>query len=365
MPGLLLPGFHSNIADLNTRIQALDTSLSGSALKKAASSRDELLKEKENDNDNDSDSDNDNDNDDDSIPSDINKSSLSTSCCRTHASFWEAWEKEWASLRVAELKLSKQHRRGETAATVLKRDGRAAWVARNQSMVDWQTDAGWSTSQAEAYTCIALGGQTAIGHDLREGGKAFGACREVLFAMIAERALLSTADAPPTYRHLTGRYSLSATDPSWAALLSDDAAPGLSFTTTALTIATDDASAIDAKGYRVGLSRAGGLGRRVEHFHELTDSDVVCFRALPTEVDGTPVDEHGRLEGAPPRAHTARRLVQTSPVAWHLPPLATVTLAQIVPAGEWSAYGRAVARRLLVAHVAFECAGPPPGATRC
>ena len=48
-------------------------------------------------------------------------------------------------------------------------------------------------------------------------------------------------------------------------------------------------------------------------------------------------------------------LVQTSALAWHLPPLETVTLAQVVAPGEWAAYGRVVARRLLVVNVAFEC----------
>lgn len=339
----------SNIADLNARIQALDTagnSPLSRMLKQASFSRDELEKDRENN--------------DSIVEKDRENDSITTTPSKVSTpprqdNLWGAWEKEWASLRLAELKLSKQHR-GETAATVLKRDNRAAWVVRNQSMVDWQSNAGWITSKAEAYTCVALGGQTAIGQDLREGGDAFVACRQLLFAVLAERALRdATSEAPPTYRHLTGRYSLSATDAAWAALLAPDAAPGLSFCTTGLTIATDDASAIDAKGYRVGLSRAGGLGRRVEHFHEPQDSDVVCFRALPTEVTGTPVDEHGWLEGKPAHNHVARRLVQTSAVAWHLPPLATVTLAQVVAPGEWAAYGRVVARRLLVVNVAFEC----------
>ena len=336
-----------NIAHLNARIQALDTaghSPLSRMLKQASFSRDELEKDREND--------------DDSIattPTTIAATPTKVSTPPRQDNSWGAWEKEWAALRLAELKLSKQHR-GETAATVLKRDNRAAWVVRNQSMVDWQCNAGWGTAKAEAYTCVALGGQTAIGQDLREGGDAFVACREVLFSVLAERALRdATSEAPPTYRHLTGRYSLSATDPSWAALLAPDAAPGMSFCTTALTIATDDASAIDAKGYRVGLSRAGGLGRRVEHFHEPQDSDVVCFRALPTEVAGTPVDEHGQPEERPSRNLLARRLVQASAVAWHLPPLATVTLAPVVAPGEWAAYGRVVARRLLVVNVAFEC----------
>ena len=139
----------SNIADLNARIQALDTagnSPLSRMLKQAHFSRDELEKDIENDS--------------------ITTTPSKVSTPPRQDNLWGAWEKEWASLRLAELKLSKQHR-GETAATVLKRDNRAAWAVRNQSMVDWQSNAGWSTSKAEAYTCVALGGQMAIGQDLR------------------------------------------------------------------------------------------------------------------------------------------------------------------------------------------------------
>ena len=122
----------SNIADLNARIQALDTagnSPLSRMLKQAHFSRDELEKDRENDS--------------------ITTTPSKVSTPPRQDNLWGAWEKEWASLRLAELKLSKQHR-GETAAAVLKRDNRAAWVVRNQSMVDWQINAGWSTSKAEA-----------------------------------------------------------------------------------------------------------------------------------------------------------------------------------------------------------------------
>ena len=171
----------SNIADLNARIQALDTagnSPLSRMLKQASFSRDELEKDRENN--------------DSIVEKDRENDSITTTPSKVSTpprqdNLWGAWEKEWASLRLAELKLSKQHR-GETAATVLKRDNRAAWVVRNQSMVDWQSNAGWITSKAEAYTCVALGGQTAIGQDLREGGDAFVACRQLLFAVLADSA---------------------------------------------------------------------------------------------------------------------------------------------------------------------------------
>ena len=109
----------------------------------------------------------------------------------------------------------------------------------------------------------------------------------------------------------------------------------------------------------------------------------------PVDADGIPVASSFGSQG--PQTHTARSLVQTSALAWHLPPLATVTLAQarppprpgpglakkqtplvspglvparhsrprpepqVVPPGDWSAYGRTVARRLLVVNVAFDC----------
>lgn len=337
MPTLL----DASIADLNAKIQALDSSLTTSPLM-------QMLKE-------DAPPTPTAESDDDSIATKPDDESIMTKPDEAPlARSPDDWESEWALLRLAELKLSKQHR-GEDASTVLKRDGRQQWAMRNQHMVAWQLGAGWQREQAEAYTCVALGGQTALAQDIREGAEAFVACRALLLAVLAERALLSTEPAPPTYRHLSGLYSLSATDPKWAALCAPDAAPGLSFRTSALAIGTDDASAIDAKGYRVRLSRANS-----KHFYEAQDSDVVCFRALPTEVSGTPVDADGipvasSFGSQGPQTHTARSLVQTSALAWHLPPLATVTLAQVVPPGDWSAYGRTVARRLLVVNVAFDC----------
>ena len=122
-----------NIAHLNARIQALDTaghSPLSRMLKQASFSRDELEKDREND--------------DDSIattPTTIAATPTKVSTPPRQDNSWGAWEKEWAALRLAELKLSKQHR-GETAATVLKRDNRAAWVVRNQSMVDWHGTTG-------------------------------------------------------------------------------------------------------------------------------------------------------------------------------------------------------------------------------
>ena len=96
--------------------------------------------------------------------------------------------------------------------------------------------------------------------------------------------------------------------------------------------APQEEDAGDAKGYRVRLSTAK------KTFYEPQDSDVVCFR-------GHASDEE----------RTARSLVQTSSLMFHLPPLATVTLEQIVAPNQWSAYGKVVARRLFVVSVAFTC----------
>ena len=50
-----------------------------------------------------------------------------------------------------------------------------------------------------------------------------------------------------------------------------------------------------------------------------------------------------------------RLMCMIGSVGWHLPPLATVTLEQIVPPGGWTAYDRPVARKLHVVSVAFRC----------
>ena len=152
----------SNIADLNARIQALDTagnSPLSRMLKQASFSRDELEKDRENN--------------DSIVEKDRENDSITTTPSKVSTpprqdNLWGAWEKEWASLRLAELKLSKQHR-GETAATVLKRDNRAAWVVRNQSMVDWQSNAGWITSKATDVVDPSTGWVVMCGQNVGDG----------------------------------------------------------------------------------------------------------------------------------------------------------------------------------------------------
>ena len=95
----------------------------------------------------------------------------------------------------------------------------------------------------------------------------------------------------------------------------------------------------DSKGYCVRLSTAKKL------FYESQDSDVVCFRSHPNEINAD--------TRSPEETRTARSLVQTSNISFHLPPLAKVTLDQIVQPGDWTAYGKTVPRRLFVMEVTF------------
>lgn len=250
------------------------------------------------------------------------------------------WESEWPALRFEELRLTHQLAKGETETSVLKRDSPLSWAERNSSMVSWLREvAGWSEEQAIAYTCISLGGQMAIAQALRDGSDRFRASQHLLMSVLSERGLAELA--PPTYRHLSGNFSLSAIDAGWEALLKPDVAPGFSFTTSSLTICSDDPQCFDSRGYRVRLSTAKKL------FYEPQDSDVVCFLASESEIT---VDTR-----SPAEIRTAHSPVRISSVGWHLPPLATVTLEKICAPGQWTAYGRTIDRRLFMVRIAYTC----------
>lgn len=255
-----------------------------------------------------------------------------------------SWEEEWASLRFDELRLTGQLEHGDTEASVQKRDAPRLWVERNQPTIAWQRENGWSEEQSTAYTCVALGGQMAVATALRDDIVRYPSSVRLINSVLGSRAAASLAStsAPLTFRHLSGRFSLAATDPAWSTLLQPGVKPGCSFTTSAVTIASDDPRCFDAKGrFCVPLSTSKRL------FHELQDSEVVCFRGVPME---TMVDT-----GSPVEMRTARSLVQVGSVGWHLPPLATVTLEQIVTPGRWTAYGKPVARQVYVVSVSFSC----------
>ena len=254
-----------------------------------------------------------------------------------------SWQDEWARLRFDELRLTGQLERGDSEASVQKRDAPLQWAERNQPTVAWQREnGGWSEEQSIAYTCVALGGQMAMAQALRDGVDRYACSVRLIQSVLRSRAAASVGSAPLTYRHLSGRFSLTASDPAWSTLLEPGAKPGCSFTTSAVTIASDDPRCFDAKGrFCVPLSTSKRL------YHELQDSEVVCFRGVPME---TVVDTR-----SPIKTRAARSLVQVSSVGWHLPPLATVTLEQIVPPGGWTAYGRPVARKLYEVSVSFSC----------
>lgn len=254
----------------------------------------------------------------------------------------KSWKDEWAGLRYDELRLTGQLVRGDSEGSVQKRDAPVHWAERNQPTITWQRANGWSEEQSIAYTCVALGGPMAMAQALRDGVGRYACSLRLMQSILRSRAAASVGSSPLCYRHLSGSFSLTASDPAWLTLLEPGAKPGCSFTTSAVTIATDDPRCFDAKGrFCVPLSTHKRL------YHELQDSEVVCFRGVPME---TVVDTRSPVE-----TRTARSLVQVSSVGWHLPPLATVTLEQIVPPGGWTAYGKPVARKLYVVSVSFDC----------
>ena len=58
-------------------------------------------------------------------------------------------------------------------------------------------------------------------------------------------------------------------------------------------------------------------------------------------------------EAAPDAKVVGHSLVQSAASSYDLPPLATVTLEEVKPAGEWNAYGVAVQQPLLVVGVSY------------
>lgn len=179
------------------------------------------------------------------------------------------------------------------------------------------------------------------------------------------------AGAPSTYRNLTGRFGLGVQFVEWrqlvvggasdggvadatgaasGAVLSAEAARarlvGLSFQTTGICTAYSDpkhfaadGTALDAKDWS-----SDGRGFCVVNKHkeskamvwELQESDVVEFRSSAPDETGM------------------HSLILNSPFGhYHLPPMTTVTVDEVKPAGSWRAHGVTVQRALIVVSVSF------------
>ena len=133
---------------------------------------------------------------------------------------------------------------------------------------------------------------------------------------------------------MAGEFGLATLDPTWEALLR--LTPGISFVTKSRCIAElpTHETVPDKRGFRVGVTEGNF------NVYELQDSDVVCLRSAPTDVDGY----HSLVPFA----------VFSGRGSHALPPLATVTLESVQLPGEWEVRGLHVQRRLLTVRVTYK-----------
>lgn len=201
------------------------------------------------------------------------------------------------------------------------------------SEIRWQVGAGWRLDDAQAYTLVFNHGRDVLGSHLLASSKMFAASTHVVCDVLARAARLQREPAPEAYANLLGAWGLADTDVAWRALCARGASPGLRFVTNAAAGGElGDAKAFpNAKAIHVPLTYEDGSTS-----WEPVGGPVVKFVSRPA--DG---------------AAGYRSLVQTSLDSFDLPPLATVTLEAVAPAGSWSANGKRVRQKLFVVSVAF------------
>ena len=197
----------------------------------------------------------------------------------------------------------------------------------HQPAVEFLVQSGWPRDRAEAYVCISAGIPHAVAATVADRSNRYAATVHLVCDALAERAAKLKMPAPSVYWPLTGKMSLSETDPAWKAL--SGLQVGDSFTTNGVAKAEPS----DGK-----LFSKRGLVRNLfvcdQEGEELMDSDVVCFRSARSDA----------------RAHHSLIRMHS---AYHLPPLSTVTLESVQQPGKWKVDGLWVRRRLYNVAVSY------------
>jgi hypothetical protein len=189
-------------------------------------------------------------------------------------------------------------------------------------------ECGWTRASVEAFTLLYNCGRGALGTAVADRSDRYAACTHTVIdgLLAATRRVVQ-----PTYSNLVGEWSLSDVDDAWTALLAPGAAPGVRFTTRALTgalIACAEGFP-DGRGLRIPLHGNSGTE------WELQDSPIVCFR-------GAPADSHG-LHAL---AQCARGIVAA-------PPFTEVVLERVDAPGAWRANGHAMQQRCFTVRVSY------------
>jgi len=174
-------------------------------------------------------------------------------------------------------------------------------------------DAGWTPTHSATAMLLLACGSGAIGRAIGQRSPAFAASTHALINALRHRAWSISTAAPPAYASIEGSFGLAAADPVWRELLSGEVRVGHKLTTS---------SPLQAALHPTRLpdpDSGGPVHRLVSAACELRmGGPLVCF-----------LSERGG------RGEALRTLLQTSPIGFALPPLATIKLVAIHEPGEW------------------------------
>jgi len=246
------------------------------------------------------------------------------------------WWREWASMRMEEVALMGQEAQFADPALFLPGGAMsiAALLRRYVNALSWMLDAGFPLTKAAACLLLSTHGTAALSRALREGSREYAASTHAVSEALLSRAWCLASPAPPTFASMHGSFGLASSDPAWFAFLEPDAAPGTRIRTSATILAIRDPASIPDEQGAITQPAEQGLASQVG-CAPLEEAPLVCF--------------HSEFA----QGSNLRSLVQTSPNCYQLPPLASITLESVQPAGTWQACGRTVYRRCFVCVVSI------------
>uniref|UniRef100_A0A7S2MEP6 RING-type E3 ubiquitin transferase n=1 Tax=Haptolina brevifila TaxID=156173 RepID=A0A7S2MEP6_9EUKA len=176
-------------------------------------------------------------------------------------------------------------------------------------------DAGWPPLSASIVQLLLGFGAAAIGRSIHQRSAELSASTHALTNALRVRAWAISTPAPPTYASLRGSFGLATADPAWEQLLNQEGVQiGHSFVTSAPIQASIHPTRLPE------LINEGPVHRIISATCELRlGAPIVRFESEDSE----PSD-------------VLRTFIQTSPIGYALPPLATITLLAILEPGTFA-----------------------------
>lgn len=295
------------------------------------------------------------------------------------------WQDEWKAMRMEQARLLAVQRgrlrqflqemeaAEEAFAAAFAEGGQLTPSVEAQSnyaaTIDWKRErGGWPHDDAEACTLLLSICSGALARSLNAADGCYAASVHAALEGFSAGARRAPPDAvaPYVYANLRGEFGLRTEDAAWAPLEQVDdydgdllprAVSGVRLTTRGFAMAMEatDLSFPDGQGYRVPVRTRGVVSYELQPPPAGNDPSITEWRGHDVvRFVSAPADALGRR----------RSLVQTDAGLYHLPPLATVVLERIDPAGGWEAPpGRTQhGGRLLTCSVTF---GVLPAAAPC